>query len=243
MGFRKISAAVVIAIFMLQTFLIPVSVISVSADEGSAPAFADVQEDYWAYTEIQTLTDKQIVKGNGVNKFFPNQKVTRAQFTTLLVRALKLQSGEFKGAFSDVKETDWFAKDIETAEEAGIVNGYNDGTFKPADYISREQMVLMLMNANQYATDKLTTDISKGVSIDDFSDNAKISSWAIDSVKAAYDLGILSGRSDSTFAPKMNATRAEAAKVLYMALELIVDQPTEAPTETPTDLTAATPAP
>ncbi|WP_405131415.1 S-layer homology domain-containing protein [Paenibacillus sp. FSL H8-0317] len=108
----------------------------------------------------------------------------------------------------------WAEVQIQQAIQAGIVNGYTDGTFKPGHTITRSEFTVMLMNAlnAQEAGAELA-----------FTDQAKIGTWAQTAVAQAVQAGIISGYTDGTFQPNANITRAEMAMMIGKAFELSLD--------------------
>ncbi|MGB9781322.1 S-layer homology domain-containing protein, partial [Caldanaerobacter sp.] len=135
-------------------------------------------------------------------------------FAALMIRALGIEEKPYKGEFEDVKEGAWYANAIEAAYQAGIMIG--DGKkMRPDDPITREEMAAVIMRV--YA--KLTGYKEENIGNTAFTDNDKISEWARDVVANAVKLGIVRGYEDNTFRAKNNATRAEAAAVLYRVLE------------------------
>ncbi|MGZ4135036.1 MAG: S-layer homology domain-containing protein, partial [Tumebacillaceae bacterium] len=174
--------------------------------------FADVPSGYWAANVIQELAAKQIVSGTSDTMFEPGRNVSRAEFTALLVRALKLTT---KGdlTFTDVKADAWYADAVAIAAHAGIVSGRSATQFDPNATISREEMVNMLMRA--YVSIHGKTAVQTGTA---FVDESQISKWATEYVKQAAALKLIAGRPGNKFDPHGVATRAEAAQVIYNLL-------------------------
>lgn len=176
--------------------------------------FKDVTKDNWAYDVVNVLASKHIIKGIDENTFLPNAKITRAEFAALMIRALGIEEEPYKGEFNDVKEGAWYANAIEAAYKAGIMLG--DGkNIRPDDPITREEMTAVIMRV--YG--KLAGYKEENIGNTTFSDNNKINEWAKNVVANAVKLGIVRGYEDNTFKPKDNATRAEAAAMLYRILE------------------------
>ena len=111
------------------------------------------------------------------------------------------------GKFTDVKADAYYAPYVNWAAQTGIVTGVTATTFAPDTNINREQMAVIMAN---YAK-KLGYDLPQTLKAVTFADNANISSWAKDAVKAMQQAGILAGKVNNRFDPKGNATRAEAA--------------------------------
>ncbi|MEK4344088.1 chitobiase/beta-hexosaminidase C-terminal domain-containing protein [Paenibacillus sp. FSL P4-0184] len=173
--------------------------------------FTDVPASHWAANVIQELASKQILSGTNEKVFEPERKVTRAEFTTMLVRAFKhKQTSELKISFADVMLNDWYTESISIAVQAGIVTGKSDTIFAPNAQITREEMVTMLMRAYEIINGK--TAINPDFS---FKDDSKVSPWAEQYVKGAGSLLLITGRSDGIFEPKGISTRAEAAQAIY----------------------------
>jgi uncharacterized protein YjdB/chitodextrinase len=176
--------------------------------------FADLATSHWAYHVIQELAAKQIIQGTNASRFEPGRSITRAEFTTMLVNALKLtKSGKIP--FADVPADKWYAQAVSIAYEAGIVTGMSATTFDPNGLITREQMVTMTMKA--YWSINANTAADSSVT---FTDASQISTWASPSVKEAAALELIRGRADGLFVPKGISTRAEAAQVIYELLKL-----------------------
>ncbi|WP_273701755.1 S-layer homology domain-containing protein [Tepidanaerobacter acetatoxydans] len=178
--------------------------------------FKDVSKDDWAYDAINVLVARHIIKGKDEAAFLPNGKITRAEFAALVIRTLGIEEEPYKGKYGDVKERAWYANIMEAAYKAGIMLG--DGrNMRPDDPITREEMTAAVVRAYE----KLATykEEKNGDVNTIFSDNNIISEWARDTVADAVKLDIVKGYKDNTFRPKNNATRAEAAAMLYRILE------------------------
>ncbi|BBH18672.1 hypothetical protein Back11_00170 [Paenibacillus baekrokdamisoli] len=174
--------------------------------------FTDVQPGYWASNAIQELVSKQILNGTSPTSFEPGRSVTRAEFTAMLVRALKLTEKSDK-AFTDVSAGDWYAEAISIALKAGIVQGKSTTLFGASAQITREEMVTMLMRAYKYMNGKAPVHTSPR-----FTDESQISSWAAEFVKEAAALNLIQGSGAGNFKPRGITTRAEAAQVVYNLL-------------------------
>ncbi|MPN24800.1 hypothetical protein SDC9_172202 [bioreactor metagenome] len=117
-------------------------------------------------------------------------------------------------SFEDVSEGQWYTDSIKWAAEHKVIKGYDNGKFGVNDLITREQMAVILVNFAE-ATG-LTLGEIKGKT--GFSDEGNISSYAEAAVKSIASSGIMRGKGNNKFAPKDNATRAEAAMVLKKLL-------------------------
>ncbi|MDN5362829.1 MAG: hypothetical protein PWP70_1876 [Moorella sp. (in: firmicutes)] len=121
-------------------------------------AFPDLA-GHWARRDVAKLASRLIVAGREKQDFNPEEPVTRAEFTALLVRALGLSGGETgaeKASFPDVTGH-WAAAAINTGAAIGLVQGYDDGSFRPDAAISRQEIAALLVRAIRYASSSLVT--------------------------------------------------------------------------------------
>ncbi|WP_171683461.1 DUF2252 family protein [Paenibacillus planticolens] len=169
--------------------------------------FSDLK-GHWAEAGVLELVKQGILNGYSDGTFKPNANITRAEFVTIVVKAFHLNEKKGK-SFADT-DTHWAKMAIGTAAALDIVSGYNDSTFGPDDFITREQMAAIIVRAARItSTDKNTR----------FTDNTEISDWARASLAAATEKGLLNGYQDGTVKPKEKTTRAEAAVVILRVLQ------------------------
>src|SRR5690606_11235384 len=121
--------------------------------------FPDVAA-HWGKGYVESVANKLIVEGYEDGTFGPDRSITRAEFATVIVRALGLSSKKGTASFSDVKSGDWFANAVAVAAEAGIVKGYEDGTFQPNKVITREELAAMVVRASAFAGKDLSVSPS-----------------------------------------------------------------------------------
>lgn len=106
--------------------------------------FSDIGS-HWAKEDIELLASKLIINGISDELFAPDESLTRAQFAALLVRSLGIVRDETSDpSFHDVSSDAWYADAVAIASKAGLVTGYADGSFRPDERISREQITVML---------------------------------------------------------------------------------------------------
>lgn len=178
--------------------------------------FADVQNVLWAKRAVEALAARDIIKGISDDSFAPAASITRADFITLLVRALELKgAGTNTVAFSDVKPTAHYAQAVTIAKELGIASGFEDNTFKPSSSISRQDMMVLTAKALKAAGKQSAGNGN----LAPYSDAASISTYAMDSVTSLVGSGIVNGK-DGKISPADTLTRAEAAMVLYRIWEM-----------------------
>lgn len=181
-------------------------------EENVEVKFSDIA-GHWAEASIQEAAMKSIVGGYADGTFKPKGEVTRAEFAVMLARMLKLQGNGASLEFTDQASIgEWAKQGVAQAVQAGIVNGYGDGSFRPNAKISRAEMVTMIANALSIAkNDKESTA---------FADDAEIPAWARAAVAATVENGLVQGIGSNKFAPKQTATRAEAAVIMLKSLTL-----------------------
>lgn len=186
----------------------------------AATTFPDIQ-GHWAQREIENLASQGIVAGYPDGTFQPERPVTRAEFATLMIKAMKLTLfNPTAPSFSDVPRGMWCYQYVETAAAYKIVVGW-EGCFYPNYGITHEQAAKMLVNAlgkSQEAAQFANTATS-------FTDDAKISTWARGSVVEATRLGLILPYADGSFKPQAVTTRAEMAVFLSRFLSIYSPAP------------------
>ena len=184
-----------------------------------APAFTDIT-GHWAADNILFAASRGLLSGTSDTTFSPNTGMTRGMFVTALGRLAGINPDSYKtGKFTDVKADAYYAPYVNWAAQNGIVEGVTATTFAPDTNINREQMAVIMAN---YAK-KLGYTVPKTLEAVTFVDNASISSWAKDAVRAMQQAGILAGKTNNRFDPAGTATRAEVATVLRRFVEIVID--------------------
>lgn len=181
-------------------------------------SFSDLN-GHWSKAEVEKLASNLIVNGVGANTFAPNRAITRAEFAAIVVRALGLTADGSTNKFSDVSANAWYAGDVAAAANAGLIKGYNDGTFKPNANITRQELASVVVRAMKYAGKDVTlTDAQVSSALASFAD-AKSLTWSKADVAAAVQAGVVKGQSATKIAPAATATRAEASAMVLRFLK------------------------
>jgi len=185
--------------------------VDISKNEEPVISFTDIV-GHWGERSIISAVSQKLVKGYRDGTFRPDASITRAEFTTMLVNALKLNRTDFAPAFTDqAKVGVWAQQAIAQAVQAGIVSGYKDGSFRPDAIITRVEMAVMMARA---------LGLSGGsVIATAFADDKDVPQWAKSAVEAMRKQGIVSGRGNNKFVPNGKATRAEAVTMVLAMLE------------------------
>jgi len=222
-------AAVLAVCLMFSTFNMA------SANESAG---TDV-EDSWAASTLKDWMAKGWLSGYPDGSVKPDSNVSRAEFAAMVNRALGFTE-KADIDFSDLAEGDWEYDQMAIAVGAGYIRGYDDGTMRPGNEVSRQEVAVMLA-----AMLKLNVSTA-GTST--FSDADTIASWSEAAVKAVVAAGIMKGYPDGTFKGDQAMTRAEAAVVIsavIQAKEALASnpKPTPQPTLMPAPTTSPAPTP
>ena len=176
-----------------------------------ATPYTDVLDGNWAVEAVNYVTDKNFMKGLSETTFGPNGALTRGMLVTVLYRMAGSPevTGKVSEKFTDCTDGSWYADAVLWASANKIVDGYEDGTYKPTKAISRQEMAKVL-----YGYDKIGGKTADGITEKlTYTDVDAIGEWALESVTYCTAAGYLAG-SNGAFNPKGTATRAMGAKVL-----------------------------
>lgn len=170
----------------------------------------------WAGRQIEVVAAKGAIEGKAAGVFAPQASVTRAEFAKMLIRALNLENSFDTESFNDVNTNDWFAPYVASAVQLGIINGRSAEQFAPQDQITRAEMATMISRALK-VTHKLDDAANIDATLNQFSDAGKISNSLKQGVAFAAANNLVIGN-DGKFNPNSNATRAEAAVIIYRTM-------------------------
>lgn len=168
---------------------------------------------------VEALASRGIISGKEGGVFDPDATMTRAEFASIVVRALGL-APKANGRFADVPETEWFAAAVGTANTYGVVNGTSDTTFNPLGTITRQEAAVMVAKAS--ALCGLDVKMDAGSVRDTlalFPDYVQSADWARESLAFCYREGILDA-DEIDMKPVEAVRRGEIAQMLYRMLEL-----------------------
>jgi uncharacterized repeat protein (TIGR02543 family) len=186
------------------------TVIAVSQTSEVELNFSDIF-GHWAEESIKQAVSIGFVNGYADGAFKPGKTVSRTEFTVMLMNALKPQREGATLTFTDTAKIGaWAQKAVSQAIQAGIIKGYEDGTFRPDAAITRAEMAAMIANALKLSIESDSTT--------SFADDKNIPSWAKGAVAAIKKLDLIEGTGANQFNPNTQATRAEAVTVLLKML-------------------------
>ncbi|CAG7645008.1 hypothetical protein PAESOLCIP111_04856 [Paenibacillus solanacearum] len=181
--------------------------------------FKDVA-GHWAKDAVNDMGSRMIVSGVGNGMFNPDHEITRAEFAAIMVNGLGLRLEKGTSTFSDVNAPDWYADVIQTAYSGKLISGFEDGTFRPTDSITREQAMAIMANAMKLTGLKAKLpSVQAGVSLGSFTDENSVAEWAKSGIADCLQAGIVSGRDGAHLDPKAYVTRAEVAVMIQKLLQ------------------------
>ena len=184
--------------------------------------FTDVSTDDWFYDEVMYAYENGIMNGMGNNQFQPNATTNRAMVVTILYRLAgspDLSNENLGYPFADVDASSWYGDAVYWARLNGITDGISNTNFDPDGSITREQMAALLYRYADFAGYDVSTG---GMSLSEYADVSEISSYAVTAMQWTNENGLITGRSETTLAPKGTATRAEVATILMRFCEDVV---------------------
>lgn len=172
--------------------------------------FTDVKDTDWFASNVQYVYDNGLMIGTTTTTFEPESNLTRAQTAMVLWRIAGQPAPTAKAPFTDLVDA-WYRDAIAWAAEQKVVNGRGDGTFDPAGFITREELVTMIWRyAGEAASEQ---DLSN------WPDADKVYDYAAGAMKWAVETGVINGK-DGKLAPKDNATRAQFAAIIERYMKL-----------------------
>ena len=179
----------------------------------AATQFSDIKGNEWYAPAVAYCADNGYMSGTGNNKFDPNGKVSRAQMAQILYNfAGRPDMTNAENPFTDVKRDAWYGSAVLFAKTTGIVNGTSSTTYSPNNYITREQVAVMLFGYYKASTGT-TPSVDKSI-LNSYTDKNMISSWAQDAIAWAIQNKIMSGTGNNKLDPKGTCTRAQLAQFI-----------------------------
>lgn len=176
--------------------------------------FVDLASYDWAKESIYKLYKKSVVNGRDEKTFAPGDFVTRAEAVKMIIIALGMEEDDAECDFLDVEKNSWMYPYVAAAKKKNIVTGYSEDLFGAQDFITREDLVTVIVRALESKGKKLELKNEEII----FDDEDIISGYATAAVKKMQMAGVVVGNENS-FYPKNNATRAETAKIIASIIE------------------------
>lgn len=185
-----------------------------------AAAFSDL-EHHWAQEAVTDMASRIVINGIGDGSFRPDQDITRAEFAVILAGGLGLAPLEGGSAFRDESPAAWYSGAIHAAHRYQLLNGYEDGNFRPMDKITREEAMTVVARAMKLVKLQASSNapsVEANAILGAYRDAAEVSQWAIQPIADMLQAGLLSGRGADKLAPHSAITRAEAAVLIRRLL-------------------------
>ena len=170
---------------------------------------------------IEYVTQTGLMVGMDADTFGDRSNVTRAQVVRILYALAGEPEASSAAPFSDVPSSKWYAEEVAWAYESGIASGYADGTFKPDQPVSRQELACFF---ERYCT-ALGAGEPAGEALGGMRDGDEVKSWARESVEWCIANLVLVGDAGGYVKPQANATRAETAKMLAVVGHDVLDMP------------------
>lgn len=170
--------------------------------------FTDISDSTWCHDAVQFVFDNGLMNGTTTTTFEPGKTLTRGMWVTMLYRMAGSPAVSGSSTFSDVDESTWCLDAILWGTANGIINGFNDGTFRTNDVVTRQQLVAILYRYAQY----MGYDTTASASLEGFTDADTV--WAKEAMEWALAEGILNGTTAATLTPNGSANRGQAATFL-----------------------------
>ncbi|WP_186445525.1 cadherin-like beta sandwich domain-containing protein [Paenibacillus cremeus] len=183
----------------------------------NSATFADV-EGHWSKNAVNDMASRMVINGVDASHFNPDSAINRAEFAAIIVRALGLSDNGKTAAFVDVKSSDWYLGAVAKAQEFKLIDGYEDGTFRPLKTITHEEAMVIIARAMNIAG--LETGISQPEAdnlLSGFADGATVSGWAKQATAATVKHQLVEG-SNIGLQPSSEITRAETAVIVQRML-------------------------
>ena len=180
--------------------------------------FHDVDEDAWYAEAVQYVQENGLMAGTSSATFEPHATTSRSMIVTILYRLAgspDISNENLGYPYADVDAGSWYGAAVYWARLTGIAGGYGDGSFGPADTITREQLAIMLYRFAQTQG----YDVTASADLSGYTDAGEISSYAAHALSWASAEGIINGTSGTTLAPQGQATRAQIAVIMMQFCE------------------------
>lgn len=174
--------------------------------------FTDIKNHKWAEEAIEALYEQNIISGTGDGKFEPDRYVTREEIVKMLLGVFGVDKDNAELPFGDANKNEWYYGYLSAAYKSGVVTGISDTEFGIGEYVSRQDIAVMIKRAVEAFGKYNLTSIKETAEFDDAN---RVSAYAAQAVGDLANAGIINGFEDGTFRPLNNCTRAEAAKMLY----------------------------
>ena len=202
------------------TFTMPSRKVTVQASFAPVPLpFEDVPPGAWYEEAVRYAYTHGIMEGMSATTFVPNKSLTRAEAVQVLYNLEGQPTVSGTATFPDLVYQ-WYKPAIAWAESTGVVDGYEDGTFRPDQPVTREEFAQMLYDYGAYKD----YDLSAQGDLSSFPDGNQVQEWALPAMSWANGNALINGHDDGTLEPGGTTTRAQAASILMRFNQNVVEE-------------------
>ena len=177
--------------------------------------FEDVTIADWFYDDVMFVCGRGVMQGVSATRFGPHLTATRAMMATILWRMEGSPAPTAEARFTDVRSGQWYSEAVAWTAQSGVYTGYADGSFRPNDSITREQLAAILYRYAKYKG--VDVSVGEDTNILSYADAAEISDYAFPAMQWACGAGVMQG-SNGNLLPRGRATRAQIAAMLHRYL-------------------------
>ncbi len=177
--------------------------------------FEDVTIADWFYDDVMFVCGRGVMQGISDTRFGPHLTATRAMMATILWRMEGSPAPTAEARFTDVRSGQWYSEAVAWTAQSGVYTGYADGSFRPNDSITREQLAAILYRYAKYKG--VDVSVGEDTNILSYADAAEISDYAFPAMQWACGAGVMQG-SNGNLLPRGRATRAQIAAMLHRYL-------------------------
>ena len=214
--------------FLTKALMLAV-VFGISCASTIAKEYKDLPKNHWAYKQIQILTDFDVVVGYPDGLYRPDQQVTRAEFSSIVVKAFDQANAPITNPvkFKDVSTKDWFYGVVQRAVMFDLLKGYPNGKFEPRGTVARGHIISTIVNA--LTTESISNQKAKDILENSYDDYDQLPDWLIIAAGKAEILGMVVKEpgEDNYINANRPATRAELAAFVVKMLEQAKLNPNE----------------
>lgn len=185
------------------------------------PISFDDMAGHWAEASVNNMGARLVVNGVGDGRFNPDADITRAEIAAIMVRGLGLRLELGNVSFKDVISSEWYADDVSTAADFGLIAGYEDGNFRPQNKITRQEAMTMIARAMQVTDlkEKLVKSDQSTNALTSFKDADDVANWAKEGAILSVASKVINGRTIELLEPQAFITRAEVVAIVQRLLQ------------------------
>ncbi len=220
--------SLIFACFITQAYANEVQVEYGILKKTGAAAFLDVDQNNWSYPYVTYLKEKGVVFGYPDGNYRPDEYVTRAEFASMVTRALNLLQRPVKQIYNykDVPQTHWAFPYIQLATNYDLMQGAPDGYFLPNDKVKRVEVIAVITNALNIS--ELSPEQAKEF-LSAYEDAGEIPQWAVLRMAKAkqLDMIIIPPGEEKYLSPLRPATRGELAGFLVAMMQKAMVTPNQ----------------